>query len=126
MRKDYEKLFTRLEPQSPPDELFLGIMRAIQREERRRALLWRVVLVASVVAILPAFLSFESALLESGFVQFSELIFSDFSYILAYWDSFALALLESLPLVNAAMFVGVLFVFFASLARVARGTALAS
>lgn len=120
MRNDYEQLFTHLPPPEPPDGLLVKIMRQIYREQRlmivkRRLTLLAVVLVGSAVALVPAFRLMKTNLAESGFTQFVSLAFSDSAAILAYWKSFAWALLESLPIMGVVAFLGATLIFAASL-----------
>jgi ABC-type phosphate/phosphonate transport system permease subunit len=125
MRKDYEKLFTHLEPPEPPEDLLNRIMKRIHREQRTRALKWRfgffvLLLAGSAVAAVPAFRSVQASLVESGFTDFVSLAFADTGAVMAYWDSFTAALLESLPIMSIAVFLAVIFAFLESLKYVAR------
>ena len=125
MRKDYEKLFSLLERPSPSAGLLNRIMERIHYEQHRKTLRWRLgffalMLTGSAVAAWPAFRATQLALVESGFVQFFSLIFSDFGIVLSYWDSFGLLLLESLPVVSLVVLLGTIFVFLESLKYVVR------
>ena len=83
VRKDYEKLFSRLEPPEPPEDLSARILLRIRREQHLGVLKWRfaffaLTLVGTAVATIPAFQSVQSSLAESGSMQFLSLLFSDF------------------------------------------------
>lgn len=120
MRKDYEKLFATLSPPELPEGLFDRVMKGIQKEKKlmilkRRIALFSIGFVGSFVAFFPTFKTLETNIYSSGFMQFSSLIFSDFKIIITYWQNFAMTLLETLPAINLAGFLTVLFVFFISL-----------
>ena len=127
MRKDYEKLFSRLEPLKPPEELFGKIMERIHRQERlaalrKRLIIFSIGLAGSLAAFVPALRLMQQSLAESGFAQFFSLIFSDFGIVLTYWQNFALTLLESLPALSIAVFLVTIFVFLESLKFLVRDT----
>lgn len=125
IRKDYEKLFSHLEPPALPEDLFARILLRIRREQHFRALKWRfgffaLMLVGTATAAIPAFRSAQSSFAESGSMQFLSLLFSDFGTVAAYWQNFSLALLESLPVMSVAILLAVILGFFQSLRFVAR------
>lgn len=72
-------------------------------------------LVFSVIALISVSNSLISDFASSGFAQFFSLLFSDFSAISLYWQSFVLALLQTLPAVSLACFLALLLVFLQSL-----------
>lgn len=120
MRKDYEKLFTHLALPEPPEDLLNKIMKRIRQEQRPRALKWRfaffvAMLFGSVIAAIPSFQSARSVLAASGFVQFLSLLFSDTGTVMMYWDSFAAALLESLPIMSITILLAIALTFLKSL-----------
>lgn len=125
VRKNYEKLFTHLKPPEPPEGLLGRIMLRIRGDERRRARTWRfafftLIFLATAGAAVPAFQSLQTSLTESGSIQFASLLFSDFGAVTAYWQSFGLALLESLPAMSIAIFLAVIFGFLQSLKCIVR------
>lgn len=127
IRKDYEKLFSRLKSPEPPEEIFDKIMHRIHRQERflalrRRIIVFSLGLVGSLAAFIPAFSLMQQSLAESGFTQFSSLIFSDFGIVLTYWQNFALTLLESLPVLSIVAFLATIFIFLESLKFLVRDT----
>jgi len=127
IRKDYEKLFIRLEPLQAPEELFGKIMERIHRQERlaalrKRLIIFSIGLIASLAAFIPALRLMQQSLAESGFAQFFSLIFSDFGIVLTYWQNFALTLLESLPVLSVAAFLATIFIFLESLKFLVRDT----
>lgn len=125
VRKDYEKLFAHLKTPEPPDGLLTRILQRIQREKRREALQWRcafwgTALAGSAAALIPATSAARSALTESGFTEFFSLAFSNPGIAMNYFDSFAAALLESLPIMSIALFLAVVAALLHSLRCAAR------
>lgn len=109
MRKDFEKLFTHLEPPQPPAGLFDRIILAIrqERESRQtRKLLcgFLFLLAVSLVATPFSFAALASEMADSGIIYFVSTAISDFGVFFALWQDFGLAILESLPIVNMAAF----------------------
>ncbi len=106
MRKDYEKLFSRLDPPEPPPGLLSKIMFRIRKEEvralRLRFAAFALVFAGSAAGLIPAFRAVRISAAESGFTQFLSLALSDFRLVSAYWQDLGLALAESLPVVSAA------------------------
>jgi len=125
IRKDYEKLFSRLESQEPPAELFDKIISRIEKEKRfaavrRRIFIFSFGMIASLAASFFAFQAMRAAFIESGFIEFFSLIFSDSGVILAYWQNFLLTLMESLPVMSTAAMLGAILAFLGSLRYLAR------
>lgn len=94
-------------------------MNRIHREQRilvikRRIAVFSIVLIGSIIAFFPVFNMLKSAFVESGFMQFLSLLFSDFEVVLSYWQSFALSLLESLPVLSLMAFLAVVLGFLES------------
>lgn len=106
---------TNLEP-SP--ELFMKVMKRIRREERillfKKIAFLSTILVASLAAFVPAIKMLVQEAQTSGFVQFASLAFSDFATIKAYWQTFAMTILETLPVISLAFFLAVLLTFLQS------------
>lgn len=108
----------------PPAGLLPKIMKRIRREERilliKRVVAFSVTLVASFVAFFPVINMLVSDFTDSGFFNFFSLAFSDFSLILAYWQSFAMILLQTLPALSLALFLAVLVTFLQSARSLAK------
>lgn len=109
MRKDYEKLFTHLEPPEPPAGLFDRIILAIKREQelrntKRLAFGFLALLVVSLTASPFSWSLFASQIQDSGMLQFIEVALSDFGVFFASWQDFSLAIAESLPVMGIAIF----------------------
>ena len=106
----------------PPKELLGKIMQRIHREQRIAAIaklvVFSVMLAGSLIVFLPVYRAMISEFTKSGFTQFFSLLFSDSSAMLAYWQSFVSALLETLPVLSIAAFLGILLVFLQSLKSV--------
>jgi hypothetical protein len=117
MLRIYEKLFSCVKPPQAPEGLFAKVMSRIQQEKQYRMLQRRIIifsfgLVASVGAIIPVFKAVQAGFAESGFWRFFSLLFSDFEVVTTYWQSFALSLLETLPVMSLIMLSAAILVFF--------------
>jgi hypothetical protein len=109
MRKDYEKLFTHLEPPEPPAGLFDRIILAIKRERelrntKRLAFGFLALLVVSLTAAPFSWTLFAGQIQDSGMLQFIEVALSDIGVFFASWQDFSLAIAESLPIMGIAIF----------------------
>ena len=109
MRKDYEKLFSRLKPAEPPVGLFDRIILAIKREQevqytKRLLFSFLFLLVASFIAIPLSWSILISQIESSGISYFISTALSDFGTSLVLWKDFSLAVLESLPLTGMVAF----------------------
>jgi hypothetical protein len=109
MRKDYEKLFTHLEPPEPPTGLFERIILAIKREQelrntKRLAFGFLTLLLVSLATMPFSWTLFTSQMQNSGILQFIEVALNDISVFFASWQEFSLAIAESLPVAGVAIF----------------------
>ena len=106
------------------EKLFEKIMRRIGEEQRfaakRRLMFISLGAVISLAVLVPVFNLTRTNLVESGFLQFLSLAFSDFGIIAVYWQNFAMSLLETVPAISLAMFFAVIFAFLGSLKLLAR------
>ncbi len=112
MSTNYEKLFNK-------------IMTRIGEEQRRSAVKQRIAvfslgLAVSATAFVPTLHMVQKGLVESGFLNFISLIFSDLGAVLANWQNFLFAILESFPVMSVIAFLAVLFVFLQSLKFLSR------
>lgn len=119
MRKDYERLFTHLTPPEPPIGLFETVMGRIRHEQRlslvrRRIFIFSVILLVSLPASIFSFQMLQTGLAKSGFSTFLSLLLSDSSEVMVFWQSFVLALLESLPALSIALFLAAALTFLES------------
>jgi hypothetical protein len=104
----------------PPIGLFEKVMDRISKERRiliikRRIIVFSIVFVGSLFAFFPTLKMVSVELSSSGFNQFFSLIFSDFTVVMRYWQSFTLTLLETLPVISLVLFLTILLVFLESL-----------
>ena len=102
MRKDYEKLFTHLEPPEPPTGLFNRILLAIKREQelrssKRLAFGFLALLAISFIATPFSWTLFSGQMAESGVLQFISVAMSDLGTFLSIWPDSVVAVAESLP-----------------------------
>jgi hypothetical protein len=88
----------------PPADLFDKIMRSVAREYRRwLAIKISVALVVGLSALgacISVWRELLSELSESGFLQYSSFVATDFRTVIAAWQDYGLTLLESLPVVR--------------------------
>jgi ABC-type phosphate/phosphonate transport system permease subunit len=120
MHKNYEKLFAHLKPLEPPEGLFEKIVYCLREEQRflnvkRRLVIFSIGLIGSVAAFIPVFKMVRTEFVESGFIQFFSLLFSDFGIVISYWQNFAMTLLETLPITSLILLLAVVLVFLESL-----------
>ena len=120
MREDYQQIFSKLSPPEPSGDLLAKIIARIGEERKAARIKWRLVLfsavtVCSAVAFVPLFQMLRTGFIESGFLQFFSLLFSDFEIVAAYWQNFSLSLLETLPVFSLMVFLAVVLVFLESL-----------
>jgi len=111
-------------PEMPAD-LLCKVMSRIHNERqiaaaKRRLIIWAVCLSLSLVAFVPALYILRVGSAASGFAQYFSLIFSDTAIILAAWESFALSLLETLPVTGLIAFLAVLLLALYTARRLAR------
>ena len=103
----------------PPKELLPKILKRIHKEERllvlRRTIIFSITLVLSLLGLVPSVGMLLSDFGRSGFFSFFSLMFSDFSSVKTYWQSFTMILLETLPVASLALFLAVLLAFLESL-----------
>ena len=125
MRNNQQNNNVHFNAPEPPADLFHKIITRIKEEHRlmsirRRIFVFSSLSIISIIALIPAFGWVQKSFTESGFFQFLSLIFTDTSVVLAYWKSFTLALIESLPIITLSVFLTVLSVFLSSLKSLAK------
>lgn len=125
MRHDWERLFSLLTPPAPPEGLLGRIMVRIQERRDEAALRRRIAV--HVIGLLGSAAAFAAALgflirgwRESGFGDYIALLFSDAEAVMASWQPFGMALLESLPAAAIAACLAALAFFLESLKFAAR------
>ena len=109
MRKDYEKLFSHLEPLGSPAGLFDRIILAIKREQelqqtKRLLFGFLFLLVASFIATPFSWSILINQIETSGISYFISTALSDFGTFILLWQDFSLAILESLPITGMIVF----------------------
>ncbi len=110
MRKDYEKLFTNLEPKEPPKDLFDRIILAIKREQelrhtKRLLFGFLFLLLVSLIATPISGAMLVNQVKSSGISYFISTAISDLGTFFALWQDFGLAILESLPIMGMMTFL---------------------
>ncbi|OGY40908.1 MAG: hypothetical protein A2Y82_03505 [Candidatus Buchananbacteria bacterium RBG_13_36_9] len=114
MTKDWEKLFSYYNAPEPPNDLLGKIMKRINQEKRlltlkRRLFILATGLTGAIVLFIPALKGVISGFAQSGFIQYFSLLFSDAEIVLAYWQNYALSLLESLPVMSLILLLATVF-----------------
>jgi len=109
VRKDYEKLFTHLEPPEPPAGLLDRILLAIKHEQelrhtKRLAFGFLALLVISVSTAPISWSFFSGEVAASGVLQFISIAISDLGAFLALWPDSFMAVAESLPVTSLTLF----------------------
>ena len=118
MRKDYEKLFTHLEPPEPPVGLFDRILFAIKREQelrrtKRLAFGFLALLIISLSAAPFSWSFFSEQATSSGILQFISIAINDLGIFFSLWPDSVLAVAESLPIMAITAFaVNMIFAVF--------------
>lgn len=108
MDQNYEKLFGYLNEVEPPQNLLSKIILSVQRQEKfllkKRCAFLLVGWMGSAALLFWAAQSVADGFIESGFLKFFALIFSDFKIIAVYWQSYFLSLSEALPTASLIVF----------------------
>ena len=73
--------------------------------------------VMALVAFIPVVKSFMTSSSQSGFSTYLSLFSSDWSYVLASWKDFGLSLIESLPIIETVLIVGLILIIANALRR---------
>lgn len=94
----------------PSEELFDKIICRIDAERKllnikRRIIGLFICFAGSLAALVFSFESVQVSFIESGFVEFFSLIFSDAEIIASHSQSFALSLLETIPITGLIIFL---------------------
>jgi hypothetical protein len=120
MENNYNNLFTHLEVAEPSSRLLLEIMARIDKEQHSLKIKIRFVLslllsVVTAAFLVPVFNSLREAVVQSGFIDFVSLFFSDFGSVVGYWREYGMSLLESVPFLNLIGMLGIVFVLLCAL-----------
>ncbi len=120
MRPSFVLIYMSIKYIEPPSGLFERIVNRIHKGQwlltiRRRIAIFSVGLVGSFAAFFLALKMVSAELSSSGFNQFFSLIFSDFTVVMRYWQSFVMTLLETLPVISLMVFLAVTFILLESL-----------
>ena len=109
MRRNFEKLFTHLEPVEPATGLFDRIILAIKREQELRntkklAFGFLALLVISLASAPFSWSLLVSQIQDSAVLYFVSAALSDIGTFFALWQDFGLAVAESLPIAGITVF----------------------
>jgi len=89
---------------------------------KRRIILFSASSVVLSVIFALTFKSVWGQLDNSGFFYFFSLLFSDFKIVLAYWQSFLLATVQSLPIFSLLLLFSILLALFKSIESLLKNT----
>lgn len=110
MPDNFEELFKKVDVPEPPAGLSFTIIHRIERREARIAGIKiaasGTVFGGSVWMITAGAASFGASAAQSGFLQFGSVFFSDFGAAAANFSNSVLSLVESFPMLPAAMVLG--------------------
>ena len=99
-------------------------MNRIERQERiaasRKIMFFGTALVASFIALIPAFQFVASSIAESGVGTFFSLIFSDLNNMVDNLSQFGLTIIESIPVMSIVLFLSIALVFLFALKEVVK------
>jgi hypothetical protein len=106
--------------QDVPTDLLAKVLHRIAQTERRETTRRRmigalIVFIATGIAMIPAWISFQSDLTQTGFVSYVGLLFSDFHDVMRAWQDFTLSLIESFPVLGGVIVLFLGFCFLWSL-----------
>ena len=124
MNNNFKKLFTTFSKVEPSKNLLDRIMNRIERQERiaasRKIMFFGTALVASFIALIPAFQFVASSIAESGVGTFFSLIFSDLNNMVDNLSQFGLTIIESIPVMSIVLFLSIALVFLFALKEVVK------
>jgi len=117
----YIRLFHQLPEESTDSDITHAVMIRIEHARIVRAR-WHFGLHATsalvaIIVCVPVAQSFMTAASQSGFYTYLSLISSDWTYALASWKNLGLSLIESAPLLEATIFLGLVLVIGNALRR---------
>ena len=120
MHKNIIEPFSGLQATELPHGLADKVINRLHQERRlmiirQRIIIWGITTASSALVLIPTFRMLQVNLIDSGFLQFFSLLFSDSKVILSYWDAFAWSLLEALPVMSLVLFLAILGIFLKSL-----------
>jgi hypothetical protein len=103
-----------------PEGLFDKVMFRIKIEQRlaivrRRVIFVVVAFITGLISFIPVWGTFSRAYAQSGFGQYLQLLFSDFSSVIAHWQDYSLGLLESFPVISTVELLSVIFIVLLTL-----------
>lgn len=102
------------------DQVWSTIMTRNKRVLRIK--LWTLgsIVTASFFGLIPTLNTLSSNLSQSGFYDYSSLIFSDLSAISAVWKEFSMLLAGSLPVFSILISLTLIFIFLISIKNIAK------
>lgn len=106
MLKNYEKLFSYLKREDPPEGLLERVIFAVEKEKQKRQFKAKIALIsafaASIIAVPFSFSLLIRQISNSGFFYFIFSAAGNLSAFSAYWKDFLLAMAEVAPISGMA------------------------
>lgn len=106
MQNNSRKSISNLDSPELPDDLLEKVMLRIRQGQVQSARLrlfgFATLFFGSIAAFVPAWKMARAGFVESGFLQFLSLIYSNVGAVAANWKVFGMTLLESLPALEVA------------------------
>jgi len=126
MDKNRQKLSCEISVIRPSRELYNNILLRVEKDRVRgaqiRLALFGVASFASFAALFPAFQYAGQAFYQSGSYEYLSLIFSEGTALLPYWKEFLFTIAESLPIIEIATVLVVVFILLESVKMAVRNT----
>lgn len=124
MNDPYKKIVISLKTQHPPaglaNRIGSRIVRARIVRNRIRVSLHGAVAVGSVVMFITALQYTSTEASQSGFYEYISLLISDGKYLASSWKEVSITILESAPIMGAALSLGTLIILTNAIRRGAR------
>jgi hypothetical protein len=119
--ESYKKLFSILPEAEPSSSIVTAVLSRIQHARlvraRLHAILHGSLIIIAVIAFIPAIINLITSASRSGFSSYISLAMSDGGSMLNSWQAFALSIIETAPLLEIGIILGLLLVFANSLRR---------
>ncbi|MEI6280641.1 MAG: hypothetical protein WCP17_01420 [bacterium] len=118
MNKELTKAFHQSKHEPSPhftEDIWFEIIKRERNKVKYKLWGFASVGLTSLIGLIPAIKILSNDLAQSGFYDYSSLIFSDGISMLSYWKEYILSLAESLPIVSITLTLSLFFVLLLSL-----------
>jgi ABC-type microcin C transport system permease subunit YejE len=122
--ESYKKLISRLPADEPSSDIITAVLGRIKHARivraRLHAALHGSLIILAIIAFIPAVGNLMASADHSGFSSYVSLIVSDGSSMLGAWQPFVLSIVDSAPILEIGIILGLLLIFANSLRRGSR------